>query len=130
MQSNRPKNTAPELRLRLLLRQAGWPGYRIHWKAPGRPDIAYPGLCLAIFVHGCFWHRCSECGPHMPQSNTEYWEAKFARTVARDEENRESLEQQGWTVVTVWECRLRTDADAVLRELVAVLEQLQAIRHP
>lgn len=129
MQSNRPKNTAPELLLRRLLRKAGWPGYRIHWGVPGRPDIAYPGLKLAVFVHGCFWHRCAECSPHMPQSNSAYWEAKFARTIERDAENCQALERLGWTVATVWECRLAADPDAVLKDLVSLLEQLRAKRH-
>ena len=69
MRANRAKNTGPELRLRRALREAGLGGYRLNWKkAPGRPDIAYPGRKLAIFVHGCYWHHCPRCYPNLPKS--------------------------------------------------------------
>ena len=58
MSANRGRDTGPELRLRRALWAAGRRGYRLHYKkAPGRPDIAYPSRKIAIFVHGCFWHR-------------------------------------------------------------------------
>ena len=59
MQANKSKNTKPELLVRHALRDAGLPGYRLHWKkAPGKPDVCYPGRKVAVFVHGCYWHRC------------------------------------------------------------------------
>lgn len=64
MSAVRGKDTKPELALRKALKDVGIQGYRLHWKrAPGRPDIAYPGSKVAIFVHGCFWHRCPYCNP-------------------------------------------------------------------
>ena len=67
MRANRARNTGPELRLRKALREAGLGGYRLNWKkAPGRPDIAYPGRKVAIFVHGCYWHHCPRCYPNLP----------------------------------------------------------------
>jgi len=122
MQANRGKNTGPEMRLRRLLREAGYPGYRLHWKkAPGRPDIAYPGRKVAIFVNGCYWHRCPYCGPSAPKSNAEFWEAKFVANEARDARQVADLEAEGWTVVTVWECELRRKPDQVIDELIALL---------
>ncbi len=119
MQANRAKHTAPEVRLRGLLREAGYAGYRLHWRgAPGRPDIAYPGRRIAIFVNGCFWHRCPHCQPPLPKSHSEFWAAKFAANVERDERKRRELEDLGWTVITVWECRIEEG----LREIVDVLE--------
>lgn len=73
MSSNKGKNTKPEILMRDALRQIGIPGYRLHWKkAPGRPDIAYPGKKIAIFVHGCYWHRCPHCDLPLPKTNTEF----------------------------------------------------------
>ncbi len=110
MQANRGKHTKPELELRRLLREAGYPGYRLHWKkAPGRPDIAYPGRKVAIFVNGCFWHRCPYCNPPTPKSHSEFWEAKFSTNQQRDATKTAELERSGWTAVTVWECRLKAD---------------------
>ena len=80
MQANKSKNTKPELKVRAALREAGLGGYRLHWKAaPGKPDVSYPGKRVAIFVNGCFWHRCPFCSTRSPQSNVEFWEEKFAR---------------------------------------------------
>lgn len=119
MQANRGKNTRPEMELRCLLRAAGFPGYRLHWKkAPGRPDIAFPGRKVAIFVNGCYWHRCPHCHPPAPRANAEFWEAKFVANEARDARQIAELEATGWVVITVWECQLRTDPQSVVAEVV------------
>jgi DNA mismatch endonuclease (patch repair protein) len=123
MKGNAPKNTRPEIRLRRLLREAGYSGYRLHWKVAGRPDIAYPSRKVAIFVNGCYWHRCPKCNPPVPRSNTEFWTEKFRRNTERDERKRNELTELGWTVVTVWECELRDDPSRVLLEVVRVLAQ-------
>lgn len=122
MKGNRGKHTRPELLLRRMLRDAGYPGYRLHWtNAPGRPDIAYPGRKVAIFVHGCFWHRCPHCNPPLPRSHQEYWARKFQLNQERDRRKVEALEDAGWRVVVVWECELRRDADAVMQRVEALL---------
>ena len=62
MSANKAKNTKPEIALRKALWSEGYKGYRLNWKnVPGRPDIAYPGKKIAIFVNGCYWHRCPKC---------------------------------------------------------------------
>ncbi len=108
MQGNRSRNTKPELLVRSYLRAAGLTGYRLQWKRElGRPDVAFPGRKVAIFVHGCFWHRCPYCHPSRPRSNTEFWEAKFHRNRERDKRHTRTLLDLGWTVIVVWECRLK-----------------------
>lgn len=105
MRANRARDTGPELRLRRALREAGLGGYRLNWeKAPGRPDIAYPGRKLAIFVHGCYWHHCQRCYPNLPKSNSEFWARKFELNQSRDARKREQLESAGWVVLEAWEC--------------------------
>jgi DNA mismatch endonuclease, patch repair protein len=119
MRANRSKNTGPELRLRRALRDANLGGYRLHWrKAAGRPDIAYPGRKVAIFVHGCYWHHCPRCSPNLPKSNPEFWARKFELNHERDIRNRRALESAGWVVDEVWECDIRErlqDATARIR---------------
>ena len=123
MKGNVRAGTKPELRLRRLLRDAGYPGYRLHWKqAPGTPDIAYPGRGLAIFVNGCFWHRCPHCTPAMPKSHSDFWKAKFQRNQERDARKVRQLQAAGWRVVTVWECELRDDSGQVVQGLTAQLD--------
>lgn len=123
MQANKSKNTKPELMVRQALRSAGLPGYRLHWKkCAGRPDICYPGRKVAIFVNGCFWHRCPHCNLPDPKSNVDFWQAKFARNRARDERNYAALLDDGWTVLVVWECALKKGRfeptiDGIVREI-------------
>lgn len=97
MKGNKRSNTKPELLVRERLRAAGLTGYRLQWKVPGHPDVAWPGKKVALFVNGCFWHRCPHCKPSMPKSNVEYWVVKFERNVERDERSRAALEELGWT---------------------------------
>lgn len=122
MQGNRSLGTKPELLARRALREGGFPGYRLHWKAArGTPDIAYPGRKLAVFVHGCYWHRCPTCGLPQPKSNPEYWSAKFARNVERDRRNREVLEELGWRVIVLWECEVLGDTKAAVQPVLSFL---------
>ena len=85
---------------------------------PGRPDLAVPAARVAIFVHGCFWHRHARCkGATTPKSNVGFWQDKFAKNVERDRRNRRDLKRLGWKVVVVWECQTHDVAklDAFLR---------------
>ncbi|MEQ1922226.1 MAG: hypothetical protein ABL952_06930, partial [Pyrinomonadaceae bacterium] len=79
-----------------------------------RPDISYVGKKLAIFVHGCFWHRCPKCSYKLPKTNSAFWQAKFERNVARDTRKAEDLRNIGWTVLTVWECDLKEDLPGIV----------------
>ena len=105
----RGRDTAPELAVRRAMRERGL-GYRLQARdLPGSPDVVMRGRGVAIFVHGCFWHRHSGCRLcSMPRSNVEFWSAKFDRNVARDAENDGALEAAGWRVVTIWECETRS----------------------
>lgn len=107
MAGNKRADTKPELLVRQKLREAGLSGYRLQWKVPGRPDVAWPGKKVALFVNGCFWHRCPHCNLPLPKSNIEYWSVKFEKNVERDARNLEQLEKMGWKVFVVWECQLK-----------------------
>lgn len=113
------KNTKPELILRKALWKEGIRGYRLHWKkAPGRPDISFPGKKIAIFVNGCFWHRCPKCQPPMPKSHSEFWKNKFEKNVIRDKSKIISLKENGWTTHIVWECDIKDDLKKVVAKIL------------
>lgn len=113
MQGNKRRDTKPELKVRKLLREIGYPGYRLQWKkVPGRPDIAYPGKKIAIFVNGCFWHRCPKCDLPIPKSNQGFWIEKFKRNIERDQRKIDELESMGWSVFVIWECELKNELEA------------------
>ena len=47
----------------------------------GRPDIVLPRHRVALFVHGCFWHRHRGCRfTTTPSTNADFWKAKFTCT--------------------------------------------------
>ena len=104
----RGKNTKPELSLRRALHARGF-RYRLHRKGlPGSPDLVFLRYRAVCFVHGCFWHRHPGCRyATMPKTREDFWETKFAATVARDERSRARLLDAGWRVAVVWECSLR-----------------------
>lgn len=104
-------DTAPELRVRRLAHRLGY-RFRLHRKdLPGRPDLAFPGRGVALFVHGCFWHQHEGCGrAARPASNRAYWERKLSGNVARDAAAAAALRRLGWRVEVVWECELRDEA--------------------
>lgn len=123
MSANVPKDTKPELVLRRSLRKIGLSGYRLHWKkASGRPDIAYPGRKIAIFVNGCFWHRCPHCNLPIPKSNTEFWLKKFERNKERDAMKIHNLEEDGWKVIVLWECEIKRDALGCAKRVKNLIE--------
>lgn len=118
MSANKDRDTGPELVLRQALRENGLSGYRLNWKkAPGRPDIAYPGRRVAIFVNGCYWHRCPHCDLPLPKSNTEWWKKKFERNQERDERKLTELEKAGWSTIVVWECEIKKGIDDVINQI-------------
>jgi DNA mismatch endonuclease, patch repair protein len=110
MRGNQGKNTKPELILRKALREAGLGGYRLHWKmVAGRPDISYPSKRIAIFVNGCFWHRCSVCDLALPKTHREFWENKLEKNAIRDKNKQIALKEAGWTVFIFWEHEIKSD---------------------
>jgi DNA mismatch endonuclease (patch repair protein) len=90
-------------------------------EGPGRPDVASPGRRVAVFVNGCFWHRCPYCSPPVPTSNVPFWQDKFLRNAARDAANLAALEEQGWSVLIVWECQIRSHPDEVVNSIAQAL---------
>ena len=125
MQGNKRADTKPELLVRTRLRQAGLTGYRLQWKVPGRPDVAWPGKKVAVFINGCFWHRHKGCKmATTPKSNVEYWSIKFERNVERDKQNLAQLRRDGWKVHVVWECQLQKGkADRTFARLLPKLAE-------
>lgn len=119
----RGRNTGPEKSLREALSQEGIKGYRLNYaKAPGRPDIAFVGRKVAVFVHGCFWHGCPHCQPRRPKTNRRFWHEKLDRNKARDQRKVRELRNVGWRVVTIWECRLRKRPMVQVQRVVRALE--------
>lgn len=105
MRGNRGRDTGPEVALRSALHRRG-----LRFKKHSRPipdlrstpDVVFAGARVAVFLDGCFWHRCPEHG-NSPRVNSAYWSAKLDGNVARDRCNDAALREAGWEVVRVWE---------------------------
>jgi len=118
----RAKDTAPEMAVRRYLHARGF-RYRLHdRRIPGTPDLVLPRFRAALFVNGCFWHRHVGCPfAYTPKSRTEFWAEKFEANIARDQRVRASLEAEGWTALTVWECEINESGLRALAERIEAL---------
>ena len=108
MSSIRGRNTSPEMAVRRYLHGVGF-RYRLHDRSlPGAPDIVLSRFKVVILIHGCFWHRHTDCRlAATPSSNQEFWQNKFSANTERDQRNVELLLRDGWRVIVIWECGIR-----------------------
>jgi DNA mismatch endonuclease, patch repair protein len=125
MRKIRGKNSTPERIVRSALHKAGY-RFRLHDdRLPGRPDIVLASRRLAIFVHGCFWHRHPGCrAASIPKTRTAFWQEKFARNVERDRRDVAALEAAGWHVYVVWECETNGRGVPFDQRLFSLMESL------
>jgi DNA mismatch endonuclease, patch repair protein len=106
MRSVRRKDTAPELAVRHGLFSRGL-RYRVDYLLPiegrrRRADVAFPGLKIAVFIDGCWWHGCGLHGGQA-KTNTAWWRDKIASNIARDRDTDSRLRNIDWRVCRYWE---------------------------
>jgi DNA mismatch endonuclease, patch repair protein len=116
MSKIRGKNTTPEITVRRELRRLGLRNYRVHTDLKGKPDIVFPVRKLAVFIDGCFWHKCP-VDYHTPATRHEFWAKKIDENVARDARVNSLLSKTGWEVVRIWEHEVRRNPKAVARSI-------------
>ena len=106
MRGNRRSDTKLEVRVRSELHRRGLRFRKQLLITAGdvrvRADVAFPRQSLAVFLDGCFWHRCPEHG-NSPRANWGYWSTKLDHNVERDREVIAALDAAGWTVLRIWE---------------------------
>jgi DNA mismatch endonuclease (patch repair protein) len=108
----RSKNTRPERVVRSFLHRRGFRFRLFSRNLPGKPDLVLSKYKLAIFVHGCFWHRHPNRSKNStPATNTKEWLKKFSVNQERDRRSISQLLSAGWWVFVLWECGLR-DVDS------------------
>lgn len=101
-------DTKPEIYVRKLLFNSGY-RYRLQVNTvPGHPDLWMRKYNVAIFVHGCFWHRHKGCKQaYTPKSKIDFWNNKFEKNIRRDQEVLEQLKERNVRCMIIWECTLR-----------------------
>ncbi|BBY28185.1 hypothetical protein GCM10023114_58680 [Mycolicibacterium sediminis] len=120
MQSNKSRDTKPELALRSAVHRLGL-RYRVAAKPlPGlrrTADLVFPRARVAVFLDGCFWHGCPEHHT-VSASNAKFWRDKVEGNRARDRNTDERLAEAGWVSVRVWEHEDPVEAASRVREVV------------
>ncbi len=123
MSGIKAKNTKPELLIRKALFSKGF-RYRLHdKKLTGKPDLVFPRYQAAVFINGCFWHG-HDC--HLfkwPSTRPEFWQDKITRNRRRDAEVYGMLAEQGWRILTIWECALKGRTRLDFNRMVADIER-------
>jgi DNA mismatch endonuclease Vsr len=110
-------NRTTEARFRAMLVRAGISGWTMNTKSiKGRPDFFFPRAAVAVFLDGCFWHGCPECG-HIPSVNRPFWKAKIERNKKRDAETDNNLCGMGLIPLRFWEHELRDRSQACIAQL-------------
>jgi DNA mismatch endonuclease, patch repair protein len=124
MKAVRRRDTAPELALRRALYAAGVRGWRCDYrKVQGRPDIAWPGRRIAVFVDGAFWH--GHPSRHKPGRSGRYWDEKIRRNVERDRAVDASLRDEGWTVLRFWDFEVKKGLSGVVSRVLDTLSETE-----
>jgi DNA mismatch endonuclease (patch repair protein) len=105
----RSSNTKPEMLVRKFLHANGF-RYSLHKKTlPGKPDIVLSKYKTVIFIHGCFWHGHTNCKYFVvPKTRTDWWLNKINTNKANDAKAVKALKKEGWKIITVWECKLKS----------------------
>lgn len=102
------KNTKPEVSIRRALHARGF-RYRTHVNnLPGKPDLVLPKYKAVVFVHGCFWHGHTCRYFKIPRTRPDFWMEKIEKNRTRDRFQEIALLSDGWRVLIVWECVIRS----------------------
>lgn len=116
----RQKGTDAEIALRRELYRCGL-RYRVDFEVLKKPrrkaDVAFPGLRIAIFVDGCFWHGCPQHAT-WPKQNAEFWRTKIEANRLRDADTNSRLRSIGWTVLRFWAHESPTEAAETVVKLI------------
>lgn len=106
----RSTNTKPEEIVRKYLFSKGFRYRKNDKRYPGKPDIVLPKYKTIVFVNGCFWHGHTGCRYFViPKTNTDFWVSKINCNIERDQKQVKQLKDEGWNVIVIWECQLKTD---------------------
>jgi len=114
-------NKSTERRFKAGMIKAGLRGWKTHPDTIFNPDFIFEDNKLAIFIDGCFWHRCPICNK-MPASNLQYWDDKFEKNIDRDIKAKDKLTEEGWVVIRFWEHEVRNSLSECISKLKMELE--------
>lgn len=117
--------TKPEMFIRSLLHKNGF-RYRANYAdLPGKPDLFFIKARVAVFIHGCYWHKHANCKyAYTPKSNLDFWLPKLEKNRLHDKEIIHLLLNQNIRIIIIWECTIKkmqkdeNDRNEILSKIV------------
>lgn len=128
------KDTQAEVILRRELFRRGLRYRKNVGSLPGRPDIVFTSVSLAVFVDGDFWHgrewrrRGHKTLADAFKTNKDFWVRKIEANMCRDKVNTKKLESDGWVVLRFWASEVERDAETVADKVEAKWRGLKGVR--
>ena len=87
----------------------------------GKPDIAFIGLKIAVFVDSEFWHGFDWKHKQFEiKSNRDFWIPKIERNIQRDMQVTARLESENWTVIRIW-------GNDIKKDVISVADRIERI---
>ena len=123
MSQIKSKNTLIEISLRKFLWSKGIRNYRIRSRLIGRPDIIFPKYKIAVFIDGCFWHKCPDCY-NEPKTNKAFWVSKIKKNTERDLNVNKTLKKEGWKVLRFWGHEIRKNPENIYKEIIKEIKRV------
>ena len=117
----RGTNTGTERRVFSALRRYGVYFARHAKELPGKPDVVFRRVKLAVFIDGDFWH-----GRHYDDWKdglTDFWRIKIEGNMVRDRRARAKLRAAGWSVLRFWSKDIDKDPESCVRPPFWALSQ-------
>ncbi|RDH77067.1 very short patch repair endonuclease [Mycolicibacterium moriokaense] len=120
MQSNRGRDTKPEVALRSAVHALG-----LRYRVGVRPiknlrrtaDLVFTRAKVAVFLDGCFWHGCPQ-HHSVAATNAKFWADKVDGNRARDRDTDLRLREAGWESLRIWEHEDPSEAALRVRRVV------------
>ncbi|MEU5932432.1 very short patch repair endonuclease [Micromonospora sp. NPDC047187] len=123
LRGRRVRDTKPEVTLRKAVHRLGL-RFRLQRRVTPQctADLVLPRHRIAIFVDGCFWHGCPDHAPREFRGpNAARWQEKINTNRKRDHRNTEQVTAAGWSVVRIWECEIRRDAEGAAERVAKLV---------
>jgi len=122
MSKIRSKDTGVEKAFKEALIRNGLTDFEMHYKVMGKPDFVFVKEKVAVFCDSLFWHGKK----NIPQTNREYWIAKFQRNMRRDKVVTQTLKKEGWKVVRFYDNEILKDADRCAKKINKILSRIRS----
>ena len=117
----RGRNTKPEQMIGKGLAKRGMRFENHPADLPGRPDIVFRRMKVAVFIDGDFWHGWRF--PLWEKKLSPKWQVKIAANRTRDQRNFRRLRRLGWKVLRIWEHQVEQHLPRCMEKIVAAVHQ-------